>query len=201
MKELLHRGESEDKAGSEEGERSEGGDDSLFKLVRETSAKKKKKRKVNFIVTLAGAGHDFVPSRWSSLMLTDRGDKEKYVPQRPSPLGDNQPAASAKRERSVSTEDFEVDQGKSPPAEEAIAVTTTEGAKPRQKRESQKRKSRKYARFRKRRHQHPLIGESLIPLSLIGDCLPPLPVIRRRLRRYMTPVHLLTKLYDLHGEL
>jgi hypothetical protein len=86
MKELLHRGDSEDEAGSEEGERSEGGDDSLFKLVKETSAKKKKRRKVNFIVTLAGAGHDYVPSRWSSLMMTDRGDKEKYVPQRPRRL-------------------------------------------------------------------------------------------------------------------
>jgi hypothetical protein len=90
MKELLQNGESGDEAGSEDGERSDGGDDSLFKLVRETSAKKKKKRKVNFIVTLAGAGNDYVPSRWSSLMLTDRGDKEKYVPQRPNQLGDNQ---------------------------------------------------------------------------------------------------------------
>jgi hypothetical protein len=134
IKELLHRGYSDDGAGSEEGERPDGGDDSLFKLVRETSAKRKKKRKVNFIVTLAGAGHDYVPSRWSSLMLTDRGDKEKYVLQRPNQLGDDQAAASAKRERSVSNEDLEVDKGDSSPAEEAIAVTTTEGAKPRQKR-------------------------------------------------------------------
>jgi hypothetical protein len=134
MRELLQNEQSGDEAGSKEGERSDGGDDSLFKLVRETSAKKKKKRKVNFIVTLAGAGHDYVPSRWSSLMLTDREDKEKYVPQRPNQLGDDQAAASAKRERSVSNEDFEVDKGKSPPAEEAIAVITTEGAKPRQKR-------------------------------------------------------------------
>ncbi len=143
MKELLHRGESEDEAGSEEGERSEGSDDSLFKLVRETSAKKKKKRKVNFIVTLAGAGHDYVPSRWSSLMLTDRGDKEKYVPQRYNPLGDDQTAASAKRERSVSNEDFEVDKGKSPPAEEAIAVPTTEGAKRQKRKKTKKSKAEK----------------------------------------------------------
>ncbi len=67
-------------------------------------------------------------------MLTDRGDKEKFVPQRPDPLGDNQTAANAKRERSVSNEDLVADKGKSPPAEEAVAVPTTEEAKPRQKR-------------------------------------------------------------------
>ena len=105
-----------------------------FSTTNKSYRKGKKKRKVNFIVTLAGAGHDYVPSRWSTLMLTDRGDKESYVPQRPNAHGDDRAAASAKRERSVSNEDFVVDKGKSPPAEEAIAVPTTEEAKPRQKR-------------------------------------------------------------------
>jgi hypothetical protein len=49
---------------SEEDEGSANGDDdTLFNLVRGASKKGAKKRRVNFIVTLAGGGQDYVPSR------------------------------------------------------------------------------------------------------------------------------------------
>ncbi len=107
------------------GEGEEDAEDTLFKLVRNESEKDKKKRRVNFIVILAGGEENYVPTRWPSLMMADKEDEEKFIPQCPGRCGEKKASTSEKRERSVSSEDPEVDKGKSPPAEEAIAVTIT----------------------------------------------------------------------------
>ncbi len=111
LKEIMAKESDGSEAGSEEGEKGDEDDDSLFKLVRGEKAKGKKKRKVNFIVTLAGGGKDYVPSRWSSLMMTDQEGGDKFVPQRPRLADDSKASASEKRERSVSGEDLVVDKG------------------------------------------------------------------------------------------
>jgi hypothetical protein len=139
LKEMFAKRKDGNEAGSEEGEKTDEEDDYLFKLVRDSSAKGKKKRRVDFIGTLAGGEKDYVPSRWASLMMTDKGDKEKYVPQRPNRDEVNKATTGEKRERSVSNEDLEVDKGESPPAEEAITVTVPEKPKPRQKRKRTKK--------------------------------------------------------------
>ena len=110
VKAMLQDEGGDEEVGSEEGGRSGDEDDSLFKLVRNAS-KSKKKRTVNFIVTLAGSHQDYVPSRWSSLMVTDQEGGEKFVPQRPRPNNDSKASASEKRERSVSSEDLVVTRG------------------------------------------------------------------------------------------
>jgi hypothetical protein len=130
LKEIMAKESDGSEAGSEEGEKGDEDNDSLFKLVRGEKAKGAKKRKVNFIVTLAGGGKDYVPSRWSSLMMTDQEGGDKFVPQRPRLADDSKASASEKRERSVSGEDLVVDRGDSSPAEEA---------KPRQKRKRTKK--------------------------------------------------------------
>ncbi len=139
LKEIMAKQSDGSEAGSEEGEKGDEDDDSLFKLVRGEKAKEKKRRKVNFIVTLAGGGKDYVPTRWSSLMMTDQVGGDKFVPQRPRLAGDSKASASEKRERSVRGEDPVVDRGDSSPAEEAIAVEVSEETKPRQKRKRTKK--------------------------------------------------------------
>ncbi len=68
---------------SGEDESSLGGeDDTLFKLVRGTGGQKKKKRRVNFIVTLAGGGGEYVPSRHLSMMIRDTTGGTGYIPER-----------------------------------------------------------------------------------------------------------------------
>jgi hypothetical protein len=131
LKEIIANGSDGSEAGSENGEKRDGDDDSLFRLICGGEAKGKKKRKVNFIVTLAEGGKDYVPSRWSSLMVTDQEGGDKFVPQRPRQSDDSKASASEKRERSVSGEDLVVDKGDCSPAEEAIAVEFSEEAKPR----------------------------------------------------------------------
>ncbi len=133
VKAMLQDEGGDEEVGSEEGGRSGDEDDSLFKLVRNAS------KRVNVIVTLAGSNQDYVLSRWSSLMVTDQEGGDKFVPQRPRQSGDSKTSVSEKRERSVSSEDLVVDKGEELPAEEAIAVTLAEGAKPRQKRKKSKR--------------------------------------------------------------
>ncbi len=138
VKAMLRDEGGDEEVGSEEGGRSGEEDDSLFKLVRNAS-RSKKKRRVNFIVTLAGSNQDYVPSRWSSLMMTDQEGGDKFVPQRPRLNDDSKASASEKQERSVSSEDLLVDKGGELPAEEALAVAIAEGAKPRQKRKKSKK--------------------------------------------------------------
>jgi hypothetical protein len=138
VKAMLQDESGDEEVGSEEGGGGGEEDDSLFKLVRNAS-KSKKKRTVNFIVTLAGSNQDYVPSRWSSLMMTDQEGGDKFVPQRPRQSDDSKASDSEKRERSVSSEDLVVDRGGELPAEEALAVTVAEGAKPRQKRKKSKK--------------------------------------------------------------
>ncbi len=151
VKAMLQDESGDEEVGSEEGGGGGEEDDSLFKLVRNAS-KSKKKRRVNFIVTLAGSNQAYVPSRWSSLMMTDQEGGDKFVPQRPRQSGDSKASTSKKRERSVSSEDLVVDRGGELPAEEALAVAVAEGAKPRQKRKKSKSRklgNRKLERYRK----------------------------------------------------
>ena len=121
MKAMLKDDET---ASSGEGE--EDAEDSLFKLVRSESAKDRKKRRVNFIVTLAGEEKSYVPQRWSAMMITDKGEGDKFVPQRPEESRDNKASEGEKRDRSVSSEDSVVDKEESTPAEEALAVIVAE---------------------------------------------------------------------------
>jgi hypothetical protein len=58
LKEMFQKGDDGNEAGSEEGDNGDEEDDSLFKLARDSSAKGKNKRRVNFIVALAGGGED-----------------------------------------------------------------------------------------------------------------------------------------------
>jgi hypothetical protein len=96
LKEIMAKGSDSSEAGSEDGEKGDGDNYSLFRLIRGGEAKGKKKRKVNFIVTLAGRGKDYVPSRWSSLMVTDQEGGDKFVPQRPR-LGDDSKASASEK--------------------------------------------------------------------------------------------------------
>jgi hypothetical protein len=77
--------------------------------------------------------------RWSAMMITDKGEGEKFVPQRPGESRDNKASKGEKRDRSVSSEDSGVDKEESAPAEEALAVIVAEGTKPRQKRKRTKK--------------------------------------------------------------
>jgi hypothetical protein len=81
MRKMLRENDASSGDGEGDAEREE---DTLFKLVRNENEKGKKKRRVNFIVTLVEGEKDYVPSRWSSLMVNDKGDGEKFVLQRPS---------------------------------------------------------------------------------------------------------------------
>jgi hypothetical protein len=121
------------------GEGEEDVEDSLFKLVRNESAKDRKKRRVNFIVTLAGEEKSYVPKRWSAMMIADKGEGDKFIPQRPGGSGDTKASTGEKRDRSVSSEDSGVDREESTPAEEAIAIVVTEETKPRQRRKKTKK--------------------------------------------------------------
>ena len=56
----------------------EKGDMSLFNLVRGGNDKKR----VNFLVTSSEGGRDYVPSRYSSLMINAKEGKESFVPRR-----------------------------------------------------------------------------------------------------------------------
>ena len=56
----------------------EKGDMSLFNLVRGGNDKKR----VNFLVTSSEGGRDYVPSRYSSMMINAREGKESFVPRR-----------------------------------------------------------------------------------------------------------------------
>ena len=56
----------------------EKGDMSLFNLVRGGNDKKR----VNFLVTSSEGGRDYVPSRYSSLMINAREGKESFIPRR-----------------------------------------------------------------------------------------------------------------------
>jgi hypothetical protein len=124
---------------SSSGEAEEYTEDSLFKLIRNESVKDRKKRRVNFIVTLAGEEKSYVPRRWSAMMVTDNGEGDKFVPQRPGGSGETKASTGEKRERSVSSEGSRVDKGESSPAEEAIAITVAEETKPRQRRKKTKK--------------------------------------------------------------
>jgi hypothetical protein len=129
----------EDDEATSSGEGEEDAEVSLFKLVRSESAKDRKKRRVNFIVTLAGEEKSYVPQRWSAMMVTDKGEGEKFIPQRPGGSRDKEASTGDKRDRSVSNEALLVDKGDSSPAEEAIAVDISEESKPRQKRKRTKK--------------------------------------------------------------
>ncbi len=74
VKEMLDAG---DTSSGDEESGANGGDDSLFNLVRNASGKRAKKRRVNFIVTLAD-----VPSRHLSFMMKDTSGGAGYVPKR-----------------------------------------------------------------------------------------------------------------------
>ena len=56
----------------------EKGDMSLFNLVRGGNDKKR----VNFLVTSSEGGREYVPSRYSSMMINAREGKESFVPRR-----------------------------------------------------------------------------------------------------------------------
>ncbi len=73
------------------------------------------------------------------MMITDKGEGDKFVPQRPGGSRDNKASTGDKRDRSVSDEDLLVDKGDSSPAEEAIAIDISEESKPRQKRKRTKK--------------------------------------------------------------
>jgi hypothetical protein len=82
LKEFFKKEKDEPGSGGDADDEGNEGDDSLFKLVRGSEKKAGKRRKVNFIVTLAGDDKEYVPSRFPSFMMRDTSGKGEYVPKR-----------------------------------------------------------------------------------------------------------------------
>ena len=82
LKEFFKKGEDDPGSDGDVDDKGSEGDDTLFNLVRGSGKKGAKKRKVNFIVTLAGGEAEYVPSRFPSFMMRDTSGKGEYVPKR-----------------------------------------------------------------------------------------------------------------------